>query len=382
MKRYRRSTIHSATLSQATGLAPFIRFRNPRNTFGRRAAAVLALAMAFGALVQQTFAQVPVMALPTTYTTFNNKTAAYQNGSAIAYNSFTDAYANAKVVQGVPNSIFSFVVTSGEATGNGYNVIRSTVGLPAVVAPPAPAVPFNLTIPAGRANTSLGGLMDGFRWGVENTVMNQCFAGGFAFNLQGSLQGARPAGGGAVVAAPNVIPYTFGSGSNFNELSFGILQPNGNSGPAVATSGADFTQGWAYGSNNNAGAGNPPNTFSVYRSYNNGRATDPFVVGGSPYGVPNEVPTVGAPPAANLQAGGFESPVYASVDAPLGAGGVDPAAANNARTIGANAANSWAILLGMTPDRPEFSLDIQRQYTAPAFEWCAEESHRRTLRRW
>src|SRR4029079_5921733 len=67
---------------------------------------------------------------------------------------------------------------------------------------------------------------------------------------------------------------------------------------------------------------------------------------------------------ANLQAGGFESPLYASVDAPLAGGAVNSAAANNARTLATNPANSWAILLAMTPDRPEFSLDIQRQYAA------------------
>ena len=74
-----------------------------------------------------------------------------------------------------------------------------------------------------------------------------------------------------------------------------------------------------------------------------------------PYGVANQVPTMGAPPMPSLQSGGFESPVYASVDAPLAAGAVDRIS-RTISTIGANAANSWAILLGMTPDRPEFSL--------------------------
>ena len=100
----------------------------------------------------------------------------------------------AKSIQGVPNSVYSFVVTSGEQAGNGYGFIRSTVGLPAVVPPaaPIPARPMNLTLPAGTVNGSLGGMMDAFRRGLNNTVMNQCYAGGFAFNLQGSLQGVVP----------------------------------------------------------------------------------------------------------------------------------------------------------------------------------------------
>jgi hypothetical protein len=296
------------------------------------------------------------MAHPSTYVTWNDKTTAYRFGNPIAYSAIQDAYVEPVVVRGVPDHLYSYIVTS-EPRGNRPGFFDSTVGIPAT--PREAAKPWNLTLPAG-ANTSLGGLIDAFDWGAVDVVMNQCFGGDFAFNIQGSLQGAQPAGAGAVVRPRKVIGYSFASGANYNELSFGRLVPDSGSFPGTATALGDFTQGWAFLSTNTAGGG-APDTFTVFQSYDNGRNTDPFVIGGVPYGVPNQVPTTNGNPT--LRAGGFESPVYASSDAPMG-GNVNEAAANNARTLATTPAKRWAILLAMTPDRFEFMLDIERQYAA------------------
>ena len=62
--------------------------------------------------------------------------------------------------------------------------------------------------------------------------------------------------------------------------------------------------------------------------------------------------------------GGFESPVYASADAPMAGGAPNDGAANNMRTYATGAANKWAVLVAFTPNRAEFSLDVQREYAA------------------
>lgn len=301
-------------------------------------------------------AQQAVSALPRTNVTWNNRTASYQLGAAIAYSGDIDAYAPARVVRGVPNNYMSYVVTQGNAGPNDY--LTSVAFRPAAGA--APAQFLFPTTPAGQANTSLGGMISSFGWGAADVVMNQCYAGGFAYNVAGSLQGATSAAG-AVVPPVNRIGYTFASGANYNELAYGFALPSGAAGPATMTALGDFTQGQAYGSTTSGAAA----AYSLVRSYRNGRVADPFVVGGSPYGVPNQVPTLPGPPArANLQAGGFESPIYGSADALTAAGGIDEAGANNSRSYATNTANRWAVLVAFTPDRSEFSLDLQRQYAA------------------
>ncbi len=295
------------------------------------------------------FAQQAVSALPRTYVTRNNRTQANTYSQAIAYFGDSNSYVPAETVQGVPNNIFSYVVTQGN-TGGGNGFISSIAFTPAMGATPA-RYDFPTT-PAGRANTSLGGLVDAFNWGSADVIMDQCYGGGFGFNIAGSLQGATPRGGGPMVAPVNRIGYTFASGANYNEYAFGVTLPAGNVGTRAVTAVADFTQGQAY-------AETPPGPFTMYAAYTNGRVTDPFVVGGTPYGAPNQAP-------ANLQAGGFESPVYGSSDAP-GPGGVPstaPAAVNNNRTYMMGAANKWAVLVAFTPNRNEFTVDIEREYYA------------------
>jgi hypothetical protein len=266
------------------------------------------------------------------------------------YSANTDSYVNATVVQGVPNNNISYVVTQGNP--NGLGLLSNTVRIPGMGT--APDQLLNLTIPgAAAANTSLGGLIARFGWGAADVVMNQCFAGGFAFNIAGSLQGAIPAGGGAAIAPANRIGYTFASGSNFNELSYGYAAP-GNATPATATQVADFTQGHAY-------ASTAPGPFANSRSYTNGYSADPFTAGHAGYGVANQLPNVGGPV---LKGGLFESPVYASSDAPAAGMAINPAGANNMRTYATAAANRWAVLTAFTPDRTEFNLDIQREYAA------------------
>ena len=305
------------------------------------------------AIAVPAFAQQAVSALPRTYATWNNKTASYSYGAAIAYSGDADAYVPARTVQGVPNNLFSYVVTQGNPGANGF--VDSITFVPAAGGMPARYL--FPTTPAGQNNTSFGGLIDAFNWGSADVVMNQCFGGGFAFNVAGSLQGATPAAGGPMVPPVNRIGYTFASAANYNEYSFGLALPNGAAGPATMTAVADFTQGQAFGET-------PVGPFALSRAYRLGVTRDPFTVGGMPYGATNQVPTRGAPPVPNLQAGGFESPVYGSADAPGGGGAPNDAAANNARTYATGAANKWAVLVAFTPNRSEFSLDIQREYAA------------------
>jgi PEP-CTERM motif len=300
-----------------------------------------------GASAAPALAQQAVSARPRTYATWNNKTPGYSYGAPIAYFGDSDSYVPARTVQGVPNNVYSYVVTQGNISGRTAR-LNSITFVPAMGAMP-PQFQFPTTA-AGQANTSFGGLIDAFGWSNADVVMNQCFGGGFAFNVAGSLQGATPAGGGAMVAPINRIPYTFASGANYNEYSYGIALPNGGAAPADITAVGDFTQGQAYGET-------PPGPYALSRAYRLGVTRDPFTRGGMPYGIANQVP-------ANLQAGFFESPVYGSSDAPGVGGAPNDAAAANARTYASGAANKWAVLVAFTPNRPEFALDIEREYAA------------------
>lgn len=335
--------------------------------------------------------QRPVAAGPPTYVTYANTNAIINRAAVaagyiprvpIAYSGDGNVYVPSSLVQGVPNNLISYVTTQGNAGAN--SVITSSAFRPAAGGMPAQFL-FPTAPAAGLGNNSLGGLIDAFGWGSADVVMAQCFGGGYAFNMQGSLQGATPSAppGAARIAAVNQIGYTFASAANYNEYSFGVALPNGAAGPATMTALGDLTQGQAY-----AETAGPP--FTMYAAYQNGRAADPFTVGGAPYGAfapnfQNQVP--GAPGAPNLQGGLFESPVYASSDAPNANGSPNltaAAAPNNTRGYGRinaalppgngmgqvnnaannSAANTWAVLVGFTPDRSEFSLDIQREYAA------------------
>ncbi len=313
--------------------------------------APLFLAMlAFG---QPVLAQKAVSALPPTYTTWNNVTSSFQTGPAISYFGDANRYVEAATVNGVPNNLMSYFVTQGNPFGLG--VMRSVVFLPAT--PLEPAKFLFPTTPAGIGNTSLGGRIDAFGWGSADVVMNICFGGGFAFNVAGSLQGATPRlpPGAPRLPADNVIPFSFASAANYNEYAFGHVLPDGIAAPSTITSVTDFSQGHAVSQT-------PPIATGNYLAYLNGRARDPFTVGGTPYGGGgNQVP-------GTLQAGGFESPVYASSDPLVTVPGfgqfINPLGPSNGRSYTTDAAKRWALLIGATPDRPEFSLDIQRQYAA------------------
>ena len=138
-----------------------------------------------------------------------------------------DADVPARLVRGVPSNLMSYVVTQGNA---GPDDLLASVAFRRA-AGAAPAQFLFPTTPAGQANTSLGGLVASFAWGAADVVMNQCHAGGFAFNIAGSLQGATSAAGAAVGPA-NRIPYTFASAANYNELAYGRAEPSAAAGPA------------------------------------------------------------------------------------------------------------------------------------------------------
>src|SRR5439155_19340809 len=105
-------------------------------------------------------AQVPVMAAPSTYVTVNNKTEDYAFGTPISYSSDADKYVDPKLVRGVPDNLYSYIVTQGETECEGERsttcFLLSTVRTEAMAGPPrVPAMPWNLTIPAGEDNKSL-----------------------------------------------------------------------------------------------------------------------------------------------------------------------------------------------------------------------------------
>jgi hypothetical protein len=311
-----------------------------------------------------TWAQVAVMAQPRSSALFNNSTTQYVFNQPMAYIS-TDqgaGYVPARLVSGVPPSQFSFIPTNGDSKF----LVSTVLPLRTVPPPPPPAPPpgpvLNLTAANAAANTSFGGLIDQFQWGAVDVVMNQCFSGGFAYNVAGSLQGVIPPAGGAANPAPaNAIGYTFAAGANFNECGFVGMLPNFNAGAANATAVYSFSQGQAW-------AEAAPGALSLYGGYQFGVMRDPVVVGSTGFGVPNQTLPIGGPP--NLALGQFETPNYASADAPGPAnannpnGTINTTAANNSRSYASNPNKRWALLFATNANLPLFALNIEREYAA------------------
>ncbi len=304
--------------------------------------------------------QTAVQAIPPSYITYNNVTGAVQATGTISYSAASNSYVAA--APQLPNRQYSYVALSG---GTYLDSTVSTLRNMAV--PAADRQLINATLPAGVANTSFGGLLLGRQWNSVDVVMTQCFSGGFAFNVQGSLMGNAAA---AAPANHPVVGYTFTSSANFNEVSFGRVLPSQKSGTdANNLAVGDYTQGWA----RSAAGGS-----SMLTNYlTGGLRQDPYVVNGNAPGVPNQV-TIGAhimgqPAGANnVTSLGFESPVYASSDPLaniLGTKVVNPFAPNNSRSLGtataAGASTRWAVLMAFSPnDRSDFILDIDREYAA------------------
>ena len=111
------------------------------------------------------------------------------------------------------------------------------------------------------------------------------------------------------------------------------------------------------------------NTFSRYRSYQTaitGGIVGGVAQGGDPFAANNATASWGNTNFFSLPSRAFESPVYASSDAPLAAGEVNRAAANNARTMTQVAANpTFAVLMAFSATQDNrFVLDLERQYVA------------------
>jgi hypothetical protein len=374
----------------------------PRIGSTRRAALQACLgaaALAVTVLPAAAQVQVPVMAGPTassSYATFDNQAgfrtgaSVYDFGRAVTWPpspTKPNVYMDAPTLMGtgVPSSNFSVVLTQ-DNPANTNAAIASTATIPAMGTTPTSFI--NPVVPAGTASPypNLGGLIYSFGWTEADIVMQQCFGGDFAFNLQGSLQGALtvatpgnpsvfvPPVRGGTAAVP--MPYTFTSAANYNELSagfpgslnnMGVLVKNPAAGITTLNALSDFTQGQAFGSTNTAPAGTASNAFGLYASYRNGRVTDPFTVGSTPYGnIAIQIP--GYP--GSITSAGFESPVYASSAAPAASN--VPAnrtviASNppNSVTYATNAANRFAVLVAFTPgDTVDFQLQIEREYAA------------------
>ncbi|HEY1683971.1 MAG TPA: hypothetical protein VGG19_04360 [Tepidisphaeraceae bacterium] len=306
---------------------------------------------------QQALAQVPVVAKPSTYATYNNVTQTISYSSpTIAYDVNSNTYTNS-LLQVPTSGQYSFFSLNRAANGTSVNLYSS-----------APRLNANGTIPAGP-NASFGGLLDQSQWNGIDVVMNQCFGGGFAFNMQGSLIGS------GAVAAANVNGYTFAASSDYNEVGYGATIPSGSSIGANGLAVGDFTQGWA----NNVNTGGA-NTGSMILNFQAGYQNDPFTARGSgaatpnALGFPNQVDIGGAPPAPpmnNITALGFESPTYASSDAPAVSGTNDLRTLETVNPMDEAAGSSrWAVLMapsgnvGPAGQLTSFVVDLERQYAA------------------
>jgi hypothetical protein len=290
--------------------------------------------------------QTPVDAAPTTYEIFDNvqgKTVVSDRPQS--YDKNSNSYN--KGLTAFPQNQVSFV----QLSGTGF--------LDSAVVKPGKGDTYVIENSTAGANDSFGGLLvNGIKWKSIDVVMNQCFAGGFAYNMQGSLMG----NGGPKPANGPTVGYTFSSGSSFNEVSYGTVRPTQNTGVDKLTAVGDFTQGWAISAATNG---------SMLTNYQRGINYDPFVVksatsgNSSDVGVPNLVkPTPLGGGKYDVTKLGFESPVYASSDA-LKGGAADPNGDNNIRTLKGAASNTWAVLMAFTPGNgADFKIDIQREYAA------------------
>jgi hypothetical protein len=265
-------------------------------------------------------AQTIVSAAPATYVRFNN--------AANSYNVVPPA--NNPPDQ--PSFTYSRVTTSDAQQ------------LDSAVLVPNPAVPGQTmpvaVAPAGVANNSLGGLLGAWPGAHEDVLMQQCFGGGFAWNMQGSV---------AVTAHKG---YTFTSAAAWNEFAWNNGTPSANSNAAALTGLRNFTSSWL------ASFARPEGNYLHYLDATKGAPA--ATIGGVTYpAVPQDPYTNGGDrySAANRR---FESPTYASAD-PLKAGAVDLRGPNNSHQIIGNA-NQFAVLAAFSPNQDRFAANIERVY--------------------
>lgn len=317
------------------------------------AVCLLALTTSRDAAAQRT----GIRAQPRTYVTYNNVVPRYdaraEEMNLKPNNPPTSTY---DAIATPPPAQFSFVQTSdGE---NILSALRSnTNGKLLDTLPGAPA--------AGK-NRTFGGLVAARAWNAADVTMSQCFSGGFAWNIHGSLQ---PSGGGAGVQ--NTIPYTFASAANFNELSWVVQQPFVNAPPNGAnatTAIGDFTQGHAWSDWNTLvlPLNNSTGRYRAYEVSIEGGITGGVRHGGDPFVANNKTVDWGNTDQFSLANKAFESPIFASPDALGGAGAANPAGPNNGRTMTQAAAHpTWAVLVAFSATNDNrFVLNLERQYVA------------------
>jgi len=297
-----------------------------------------------------------IRAQPPSYGTYNDVTSTYDfRAEKINLNVDNPPLSTYVAIATPPTAQYSFVQTS-----DGVNLLSTAINN--VNGQLLNTLP---NLPAGglAPNPTFGGLVDGRAWNAADVTMQQCFSGGFAWNIQGSLQ---PSAG---VGVANTIPYTFAAAANFNEFSYEAQAPNINAPPngaGATTALGDFTQGDAWGSWNTAvlPANNSVGRYRDYQIGVGGGLVGGVVQGGDPFTAGNATATWGNTNFFSLPNKTFESPVYASPD-PLAAGAINPAAANNSRTMTQVAANpTYAVLVAFSATNDDrFVLDLERQYT-------------------
>lgn len=287
--------------------------------------------------------QTGIRAQPTSYAIYNNVTSAFDTRpEEIVLNANNPPASRYAPIAVPPPAQYSFVQTS-----DGRNLLSAVVD--------RATGQLRDRVPVADGNGTFGGLLAARAWNAVDITMAQCYSGGFAWNIQGSL---RPSAG---VVVANTIPYTFASAANFNELSYAAQRPSINAPPRGAdatTALGGFTQGHAWAGWNTAAAP-ANNTLSRYAAYQAGVRRDPFTAG-------NTSAAWGNINFFSLATKSFESGTYASSDATLAAGGVNPAAANNARTLAQVAANpTFAVLMAFSATHDNrFVLDLEREYAA------------------
>lgn len=264
-------------------------------------------------------AQTIVETAPATYVRFDNPSNSYV------------------VVPPANNSPDSFHTYSRVVTSDGQ-MINSTVLVPNP-AVPGQTMPVSVA-PAGVANTSMGGLLGAWPGAHEDVLMQQCFGGGFAWNMQGSV---------AVTAHKG---YTFTSAARWNEYAWNTGTPTANSNAAALTALRNFTNSWT------VSFPRPEGNYLHYLDATKGAVA--ATIGGVNYpAVPQDPFTNGGDrySPANRR---FESPTYASADN-LKAGAVDLRGANNSHQIMGNA-NQFAVLAAFNPNQDRFAANIERVY--------------------
>jgi tetratricopeptide (TPR) repeat protein len=267
--------------------------------------------------------QTTVDAAPATYVQYDNLTKIF------------GVFAPAGNYNPLPPSISRVTTADGQQ-------INSAVFVP-VPGKPGQTMPVGVA-PAGVANNTMGGYLGAWPGPNVDVLMQQCFAGGFAWNMQGSV--ATTAGKG----------YTFTSAAAWNEYAYDLPNPQTNP-PAKAaqlTSLSDYTSSWV------ASFPRPLGFYDHYAQATQSAAAVTNIFGNVTFAaVPQDPFTNGG--AGYSRGRQFESPVYASADNLGAGGGPDETAANNSRQIQGNA-NQFAVLVAFSPDADKMAADIERVY--------------------